>query len=352
MRTSKMNYLAVGLFVIAMLVVTVGSVILLRGGSGPSDAYHVVFDNVSDVKFGTQVRYEGYPIGQVERITPFQQEGGMRFRVDVNVKKGWQLPADSLARIGASSILAAKTIDITRGASALALKPGDAIAGAPAVDVFSTVARVAGEIGDLSHNGLMPLIRNVDGLVGRLGGTMERDVARILEALRVAATTVERETPAIAARLKSFTEGLNNSVASMSQVLSPENVASVGHMLEDLESTAQSFQALSGEIKVVLSRVDELVANADAVVRDNRGNVDKSLTDVRYTLRSVAQNVDAIVHNLDGTSRNMNEFSRLIRQNPSLLLNGTSRQPETPRQASGSRGAPGTGSGTSVGAAQ
>jgi phospholipid/cholesterol/gamma-HCH transport system substrate-binding protein len=34
--------------------------------------------------------------------------------------------------------------------------------------------------------------------------------------------------------------------------------------------------------------------------------------------------------NLDGASRNMNEFSRLIRQNPGLLLGGSPRE-ETAR---------------------
>ncbi len=41
----------------------------------------------------------------------------------------------------------------------------------------------------------------------------------------------------------------------------------------------------------------------------------------------------SIVHNLEGTTRNMNEFSRLIRQNPGLLLDGTPRQAVSPARA-------------------
>ena len=49
---------------------------------------------------------------------------------------------------------------------------------------------------------------------------------------------------------------------------------------------------------------------------------DKSLANLEYILSSVAQNIDSITRNIDGTPRNMSEFSRLIRQNPGLLLNG------------------------------
>jgi phospholipid/cholesterol/gamma-HCH transport system substrate-binding protein len=58
------------------------------------------------------------------------------------------------------------------------------------------------------------------------------------------------------------------------------------------------------------------------MLNDNRKNVDKSVADLEYILRAVAQNIDAITNNLEGSTRNMNEFSRLIRQNPGLLLSG------------------------------
>jgi phospholipid/cholesterol/gamma-HCH transport system substrate-binding protein len=62
------------------------------------------------------------------------------------------------------------------------------------------------------------------------------------------------------------------------------------------------------------------------MIGDNRRNVDNSLANLEYILRSVAQNVDSITRDIDGTARNMREFSRLIRQNPGLLLNGGSPQ--------------------------
>ena len=87
MRDHRMNYVAVGVFVIAMLAALIGVVSMMMGRTGASDAYHVVLDNVADVKFGTQVRYEGYTIGQVEHIEPIAEGAQMRFRIDVSVRK-------------------------------------------------------------------------------------------------------------------------------------------------------------------------------------------------------------------------------------------------------------------------
>ena len=121
MYKQKINYVIIGVFVTTMLAAGVGSVALLAGRTGPADHYFMVLDNVSDVKFGTQVRYEGYPVGQVEGITPMVDGAGMEFRVEVTIQPGWRIPSDSIARIGSSSFLAAKTIDINSGNSPVAV---------------------------------------------------------------------------------------------------------------------------------------------------------------------------------------------------------------------------------------
>ena len=75
-----------------------------------------------------------------------------------------------------------------------------------------------------------------------------------------------------------------------------------------------------------MADIERMVANLDGVVDANSDDLDRSLKDAHHTLSAIARNVDTLVHNLDGAARNMNEFSRLIRQNPGLLLNGTPRE--------------------------
>ncbi len=311
MYKQKINYVIIGVFVTAMLAAGVTSVALLTGRTGPADHYFMVLDNVADVKFGTQVRYEGYPIGQVEGITPVVDGAGMEFRVEVTIQPGWQIPSDSIARIGSSSFLAAKTIDIDSGNSPVAVALGERIASSPPTDIFAAITATAGEFSDLSREHLTPL----------------------LEILQSLAETVDGGAPRILDELVAFTESLNETIEPLQQILAQRNVDSVRSSILQIEETTGNLAAISRNLTGTMVKVDNLAGNLDRLVEENQGNVDQSLKDVRYTMSAVSATVDSIVHNLEGTTRNMNEFSRLIRQNPGLLLDGTPREAVSPARA-------------------
>ncbi len=96
MRSSKLNYLVVGLFVLAMIGALITTIAMLTGRTGAVDNYYAYYANVTGIKFGTQVVYEGFPIGQVEEVTPEEKVGRMLFRVDFSVIQGWRIPKDSV----------------------------------------------------------------------------------------------------------------------------------------------------------------------------------------------------------------------------------------------------------------
>jgi len=286
MRKHHMNYVIVGGFVVAMVLSVLALGMLLAGRVGARDAYFTVLDNVADVGFGTQVRYEGYPVGQVEDIEPVAEGARMRFRVALSITEGWRIPADSIARIGSTSFLAAKTVDIESGRSESAIPRGGEIPSGAPRDVFAAMANVAAEVGDLSRLGIRPLVDRLAGLVARL----------------------------------------DNSAAALQQVLSSKNAAAVERIIANAEVTSRTFAATSGQLAQSMADMSRLIADLDGVVDENRDDLDRSLKDAHHTLGVVARNIDTLVHNLDGAARNMNEFSRLIRQNPGLLLNGTPRE--------------------------
>ncbi len=311
MYKQKINYVIIGIFVTAMLSAGVGSVALLSGRTGPADHYFIVLDNVADVKFGTQVRYEGYPIGQVEDITPEVEGAGMKFRVEISIQPGWRVPSDSIARIGGSSFLAAKTIDIDSGDSQVAVALGERIESAPPTDIFATITATAGELSELNRSNLRPL----------------------LETLQSLAETVDGGAPRILDELVAFTESLNESIEPLQQILAQRNVDAVQSSILNMEETTGNLAAISRNLTETMVKVDNLAGNFDRLVENNKDNVDQSLKDLQYTLSGVSATVDSIVHNLEGTTRNMNEFSRLIRQNPGLLLDGTPREAVSPARA-------------------
>ena len=64
MKSNKVNYVVVGVFVLAMLVGAIAAIALLSGRTGPTETYFTSYGDVSGIKFGTKVLYMGYPVGQ------------------------------------------------------------------------------------------------------------------------------------------------------------------------------------------------------------------------------------------------------------------------------------------------
>ena len=323
MRNHFLNYTAVGVFVAAMIAALVVALSLLAGRTGPTDSYSVVLDDVTDVKYGTIVRFAGYPIGQVEGIDPEYSAGKYRFRLHIAVTEGWQFPQDSVARIAASSFLAGKTLEINGGLASATIAPGGEIAGGTAADMFSLMAQVAGEIGDLSKSSLKPLVTKIGDIIDRIGNTTEVNLKELMASLNSIAHEVNAKTPAIIDNVETFSQQINVEMAKVDQLLSDKNIGAINNSLGNIERTTANAEMASKDLRSLSSRITEVADEIKTLVAGNRKGVDKTIADLEYVLRAVAQNIDSITHNLDGTTRNMNEFSRLIRQNPGLLLSGS-----------------------------
>jgi phospholipid/cholesterol/gamma-HCH transport system substrate-binding protein len=97
------------------------------------------------------------------------------------------------------------------------------------------------------------------------------------------------------------------------------------HALGNVAVAANNIASLTGDLHSTRERLDALLVGLNAISEENRPDLRESVTDLRYTLRSLSQRVDAITYNLEGASRNLSEFSRTIRNNPAVLLRGTSK---------------------------
>lgn len=332
MRSSRLNYVVVGGFVLAMIAALVVTAALLTGRTGATDTYYAVYRNIAGVKFGTQVLFEGYPIGQVERVAPEPSEGGMRFRVVLVVTEGWRIPIDSVAEIAAPGLLAAVTVSIHVGSSPIALKPGSEIKARQSRNIFAVLSSVASDVTALSEQSLRPLLDNLNDTVRTVGVMLEGDVKELVGELTRLTTDLAERTPRIADKIEVVADSLNRSSGELEALLKPENRQKLEGVLDDMDSAAANFAEISAGLQATLGRLDKLVAETGGLVASNKEGVQKSLSDLRYVTDSVARHIDSINLNLEGAARNMYEFSRQIRQNPGLLLGGQPQKGEAARQ--------------------
>lgn len=291
MRDKRRNYIVVGTFVLVVVVALVVSIALLTGRTGATDTYTTRFDDVGGLKFGTQVLYQGFQVGQVESIEP--AEGDKRFRVVLAVKQGWPIDREAVVRIDASGLISAVVLDIHGGGSPELLPPGSEIASREHADVFAVLSEVAGELTDLLDEAVRPVLE-----------------------------TVGREVPTLLTAVSELAQKMNEAGDRVNALLAPVNVERVGSVLRNTEAVSGDLAALTADLGETRQRLDRVMDTLEGLVAESRGDVSQAVRDLQYSLESVARRIDAVTDNLDATSRNMNEFSRQIRGNPALLLRG------------------------------
>jgi phospholipid/cholesterol/gamma-HCH transport system substrate-binding protein len=323
MRSSKINYAVVGLFVIAVAAGLFTLLVKLSGSSGATDAYYAVYRNVTGLDFGTQVLYEGYPIGQVEAVTPTPEGSGMRFRVDFTISEGWQIPSDSTATVEAPGLLSAIVIAISEGSSETALKPGDRVESREAENLFNVMSSVAQQINDIAVNDLKPLLATVNGTVTTFSEILGDEGEALIAELSDLAGDLSERVPLIVDDVEELTNQLQQPAGELNKLFSPKNRETVEAALAKADAAAGSFNSFAAEMRDTRERVDQVLDTLDNMLVDNKLDVERAIIDLRHVVDSVARHIDALNQNMEGAARNMYEFSRQIRKNPGLLLGGT-----------------------------
>lgn len=313
MRDARANYIIVGAFVMLMLAALVGTVAVLTGRSAATDTYTTRLDNVTGLKFGSKVTFEGFVVGQIEEIEGFQRDDRTAFVVTMAVRRGWRVPEGSRARVTAPGILAAPTLDIKGGSSTQSLPPGSDIPGAPAANIFAVMNTMAGEMGKLNDQGLLPLLDTLNQQVQAIGGLLQQRAPELLGNLVAISSDLAVKAPRI-----------TTDVAHMTQTLNSRFVTEAN--ADQVAATLRNTAELTAGLNDTRRKVDNVLATLEG----NRGTIDESLKDLRHTLQTLARNIDSIAYNLEGTSRNVHEFSRQIRDNPGVLIGGTKGQEDGP----------------------
>ena len=321
MRSNKINYLLVGTFVLAMVAGLIVALSVLTGRTGATDAYHAYYSNVTGVKFGTQVVYEGYPIGQVETVTPEPSKGGMRFRVDFEITEGWKIPKDSKVAIAAPGLLAAVTLSIAAGASPDALAPGAEVSAVEGGDLFAVVSGVAEKLGGLSDNSIEPLlasvqraVNNANKLLDNHGEALAGDLKQMINEASLLVADVSRRIPVVIDNMELIASDVKSFSGELKAAATPAN-------RKLIEATIANLNGATKDARAAMANGDKLMTTLTDMVGKNDGDLRRAIKDARYVVESVARRIDAINENLEGMSRNMLEFSRQIRQSPGLLLN-------------------------------
>ena len=299
MKRDSINYVLVGAVVSAAIVLLLVGLALITGRSGASTDYFVHYRNVTGLRYGAPVFYEGYRIGDVGEIAPERNADGTRYKVILSVKRDWTIPKDSIARLQSSGLLADMSIGIKEGSSTQMLSPGAEINGAENADIFAAVGELAGQVSALTRDQISPMIAMLSKRVDSITGSLDNN------------------TPEILGQAQTLLGKLNDASGALDDLLKPQNRAAVASILGNV-------QGLSGELRETRKTLDQTVGELADIARENRGDIRGAVTDLATVMASLSSRMDVITHHLESATRNLDEFSREIRRNPGQLL----RSPE------------------------
>ncbi|MFC5489704.1 MlaD family protein [Dokdonella soli] len=295
MKRDTINYTLVGAVVVGALVLLLVGLALITGRAVASDDYFVRYRNVTGLRYGAPVFYQGYRIGQVGKVTPERSADGTRYRVALAIRRDWPIPQDSPARLQSSGLLADVSIGIREGTSRDMLKPGGELKAEEGGDIFAAMNELAGEVSTLTRTQISPLIRTLSQRVDSITGA------------------IDQNAPAILDQTRGLLDRVNRASDSLNDLLKPENRAAVAGTLAEVRK-------LSAELHGTRETLDKALGELADIAKENRPEVRRSVQDLGSVLAALSSRMDVITHHLESSSRNLDEFSREIRAHPNRLI--------------------------------
>lgn len=295
MKRDNVNYVLVGLVVVAAFVLLMVTLAMISGRSGASSEYYTHYRNVTGLRFGAPVFYEGFRIGQVSKIIPERGDKGTSYKIELDVRKDWPIPKDSIAHLTSTGLLADVAIGISEGLSKDPAAPGTELKGSESTDIFAAMNELAVQITTLTRDQIAPLIKNLSQHVDSIASVIDKNTPELVEQSRV-----------LLSKLNSASESLND-------VLKPDNRKAISAILSNTRDLTHDLQSTQ-------QKLDDALAQLDSIAKENRPGVRQSVDDLRAVLASLSGRIDSIMQHLEVASRNFDEFAREVRKSPNRLL--------------------------------
>ncbi|HZW51801.1 MAG TPA: MlaD family protein [Rudaea sp.] len=295
MKRDSINYVLVGAAVLVAGVLLLVALAMITGRGGATTAYFTHYRNVTGLRYGAPVFYQGYRIGQVGAIVPERSPDGTRYKIELDVRRDWPIPKDSVAHLTATGLLADVAVGIGEGKDRAMAAPGAELAGAENADIFSAMNELAGQITQLTRGQISPLIQTLSKRVDSITGA------------------IDKGTPDIVEQSRKLLTQLNAASASLNDVLKPDNRAALGAILANT-------QQMTAQLHDTQQKLDDALGQLDGIARENRPGIRDSVADLRAVLEALSGRIDSISQHLQTASRNFDEFSREVRKNPNRIL--------------------------------
>ena len=319
---SKVNYTAVGLFVIVLAAALAGVAWWLAvGGHQKATQTYLIYatDNVNGLRTDSSVLYRGVAVGKVDAIGIDPRNPAL-IRIAVEIDRDVPVRSDTVAQLSPLGVTGLSAVNLSGGASPEPLHPPPG----QTVPVIPYKPSLFTQIEGGLNNAALTLTRIGDRIDNLLSPANVQSVATSLHNLQALTQTLADNQHNIdqvlanaqltSTRLANTASGADKLVGQTRELVSHINAltAQLGGVMPQLASAASSVQS----------------AGASTTKFSNAGT--DAMTDLR--LRTLPQ-MDALARSLQQLSQQLSDLTQRLSANPGQLLYGPTLPPPGPGEA-------------------
>lgn len=256
-------------------------------------------ESLSGLEIGATVKYRGIPIGKVSKIA-YDAKNLSRVRVLLTVDGEFPMKKDMVAEAGLMGITGLKYVEIDGGGDTSAVLPD----GGELRSRRSLMASITGKT--------EVIIAKVEMLLNHLNAITAPEslvtVKKILANVESVSATADRFATDMSPEIKELAVSFRKTALRMDSI-----TADIHTMTQTVSSgiDAEHFTTIVNRVDTMALSLMNLSQSLDLTIRQSREDVTVSMENLRETLE------------------NANELSKMLMENPSLILKG-----DNPRERS------------------
>lgn len=303
---SKVNYIAVGLFVLALGTAFIAGILRIStGGIGEEYDLYVVYmtESVSGLSKDGPVKYRGVDVGKVAELA-LDPKNPERVRVLLKIERGTPIKEDTVATLETQGLTGIANISLVGGhrtSPPLRVRKGETY---PVIE--SKPSRLA-ELGKTLSELLTALTGTANRLNALLNGTNQEAIAKTLAHLETVAGALAGQSQNLSTAAGDFSATMHNVRQASSHLPT---------LVVRLEQSAVAMERMANDIAAA-------GANLNQAIAVNGQRID------RFTSETLPE-AGILVSDLHEAAENLRHLSQQLESDPSVLFYGLPQPPPGP----------------------
>jgi len=316
---SKVNYTAVGLFVVLLGALLTGlGWWLATGGKQTATRPYLIYatDNVSGLKTDSNVLYRGVTVGKVASIA-IDPKNPALIRIKVEIDRDVPVRSDTVAQLSPLGVTGLSAVNLIGGASAapLVAPPGEPD---PIIPYKPSVfTQIEGGINDAAIT-LARISQRVDALLSPANVQSISDSLRNLQALT--ATLAANQ-----ANINQMFANARQTSANLAQMSAQGDA-----LMRQSQALVQRLDGVSARLGAVMPQIGAAASSVAKAGSSTTAFTTAGAQAMTQLQTRTLPEVDALLRNLQLLSSQLGALTENLKANPSQLLYGPTLPPPGP----------------------